>query len=182
MTREETLAVMGVLKAAYPSYYRGMTKADAESVVGLWSAMFADDDPALVAAAVKALIVASDREFPPLIGTVKEKMRQLTAKDEMTDAEAWALVAKAVKNGIWGAEDEFHKLPPDVRRIVGTPSQLRDWARMDSSALHSVVASNFQRAYRVRTEKNREVAKLPSDVKKAISAMSERMALGDGAK
>ena len=55
MDRTETLAIMSVLKAAYPSYYRDMKRADAESVVALWSEMFAGDDYAVVAAAVKGI-------------------------------------------------------------------------------------------------------------------------------
>ena len=37
MNRTETLAVMSILKAAYPSYYRDMKRKDAEVVVNLWA-------------------------------------------------------------------------------------------------------------------------------------------------
>lgn len=42
MNRTETLAVMSILKAAYPAYYRDMKRQDAEAVVNLWSEMLAD--------------------------------------------------------------------------------------------------------------------------------------------
>ena len=39
MTREETIGVLTILKSAYPRFYQGMTKGDAETVINLWSAI-----------------------------------------------------------------------------------------------------------------------------------------------
>ena len=175
MERNEVLQIMAVLRGAYPNFYRSITRQEAESTVSLWQAMFAEDDPAVVAAAVKAIIVSDTREFPPNIGIVKEKMRELTQPKELTEVEAWSLVAKAVRNSIWGSKEEFDKLPEDCKKLVGSPSQLKEWGIMDSDTLHSVVASNFQRSFRVIQKRNREQAKLPSDVKKAIGAYTAPM-------
>lgn len=172
MTVDETLKIMAVLKASYPSFYRDMTRKDAEGIVNLWAEMFAEDDYRLVAAAVKALIASDSKGFPPVIGQVKEKLRLLTEKKDMTEQEAWGLVAKAVRNGIWGSQEEFDKLPEDIRRIVGDPEQIRSWALMDSDSLHSVVASNFQRAYRVRAAQRKEYAALPADVKAVVAQIA----------
>lgn len=172
MTVEETLKIMAVLKASYPNFYRDMKRKDAEGIVNLWADMFSGDDYRLVAVAVKALIASDSKGFPPVIGQVKEKLRLLTGREEMTEQEAWGLVAKAVRNGIWGAQEEFEKLPEDVQRIVGSPEQLRSWAQMESDSLHSVVASNFQRAYRVKAAQKREYAALPEDVKAVVQEIS----------
>jgi len=177
MTREETLKIMAILRAAYPQYYRSISKQEALDTLNLWTDLFADDDTALVAAAVKALIAGDTREFPPLIGTIKEKMRQITQPKEMTEAEAWGLVAKAIRNSGYSAKKEFDKLPPVIQRIVGSPSQLREWGMMNSETVHSVVASNFQRAYRTMAKREQEWAKLPSDVRKVIGSASERLTL-----
>ena len=42
MTRAETLAVMSILKAAYPAYYRDMKRKDAEAGGNMWSETPAD--------------------------------------------------------------------------------------------------------------------------------------------
>ena len=42
--------------------------------------MFADDDVALVGAAVKSIIVAGEREFAPSIGQVKAEMQRIVTK------------------------------------------------------------------------------------------------------
>ena len=65
MNRHETLAIMSILKAAYPSYYRDMSRTDAESVVKLWSEMFRDDEFLIVSAAIKSLIATKADSFPP---------------------------------------------------------------------------------------------------------------------
>lgn len=169
MTRDDVIKIMSVLRGAYPHFYRDISKQEAYDAINLWTDMFSNDDASIVASAVKSLIDGDDKGFPPTIGQVKAKMRLLVGSDELTEAEAWNLVSKAVKNGLYGAVEEFEKLPPAVKRIVGSPSQLRDWASMDSDTLHSVVASNFQRSYKVVATREKEIAALPDDVKKLIN-------------
>ena len=169
MTRDDVIKIMSVLRGADPHFYRDISKQEAYDAINLWADMFSNDDASIVAAAVKSLIDGDDKGFPPTIGQVKAKIRLLVRSDELTEAEAWNLVSKAVKNGLYGAVEEFEKLPPAVKRIVGSPSQLRDWASMDSETLHSVVASNFQRSYKVVATREKEIAALPDDVKKLIN-------------
>lgn len=169
MTRDDVIKIMSVLRGAYPHFYRDISKQEAYDTINLWTDMFSRDDASIVTAAVKSLIDGDDKGFPPTIGQVKAKMRLLVGSDELTEAEAWNLVSKAVKNGLYGAVEEFEKLPPAVKRIVGSPSQLRDWASMDSDTLQSVVASNFQRSYKVVATREKEIAALPDDVKKLIN-------------
>lgn len=175
MNYDETLAIMSVLKAAYPRYYADMSRKDAEGVVSLWAEMFADDPAKDVALAVKRLIATDKKGFPPHIGAVKEAIVKLKQPDELTAQEAWALVSKAVRNGIYGAAYEFAALHPVVQRIVGSPTQLREWATMDADTVQSVVASNFQRSYKARAASEREYMALPGDVRNAMQQLSEGM-------
>lgn len=177
MTYDETLAIMSVLKAAYPNYYRDMKKADAAQIVTVWADMFADDDFTIVAAAVKALIKTRTSTFPPNIGEVTEKIMMIRCPAQMTGMEAWNLVRKAIRNGIYGAQQEFDALPEDVRKIVGSASQIREWATMDSDTVNSVVASNFKNAYERRARSDREFAALPSGVRAVIDALVEGVSM-----
>ena len=172
MTREEVLGIMSVLKAAYPNFYRDMTRSEADGIVALWTSMFSDEPVQLVAMAVKAHIATDKKGFPPHIGAIKEAVVKLQAPDEMTELEAWALVNKATQNSTWGAKEEFDKLPPVVQRLVGSPNQLREWAAMDQSVVSSVVASNFQRSYKARAAHEREMLALPSEVKEAMQQLA----------
>lgn len=179
MNQTETLKIMAVLRGAYPAFYRDMSRKEAESVVALWTEMFADVDAAIVAAAVKALIVTDDKGFPPHIGAVMAKVRQITQPAGMTAQEAWNLVAKAIRNSAYESREEYDRLPKEIQRLVGSPNQLRDWALMDSDTVHSVVASNFQRSFAVRQKSYNDFNALPRDVQAMIGTVAERMALHD---
>ena len=179
MTRQETGIIMDILATAYPRFYAGPDAPDPEKAVALWAEMFAEDDVAIVAAAVKALIATDDKGFPPHIGAVKAKVRQITQPSGMTPQEAWNLVAKAIRNSAYESREEYDKLPKDIQRLVGSPNQLRDWALMDSDTVHSVVASNFQRSFSARQKADNDFKALPRDVQAMIGTVAERMALHD---
>lgn len=179
MTRQETGIIMDILATAYPRFYAGPDAPDPEKAVALWAEMFAEDDVAVVAAAVKALIATDDKGFPPHIGAVKAKVRQITQPSGMTPQEAWNLVAKAIRNSAYESREEYDKLPREVQRLVGSPNQLRDWALMDSDTVNSVVASNFQRSFSIRQKADNDFKALPRDVQAMIGSVAERMALHD---
>ena len=179
MTRQETGIIMDILATAYPRFYAGPDAPDPEKAVALWAEMFAEDDVAVVAAAVKALIATDDKGFPPHIGAVKAKVRQITQPSGMTPQEAWNLVAKAIRNSAYESREEYSKLPKEIQRLVGSPNQLRDWATMDSETVHSVVASNFQRSFTARQKADNDFKALPRDVQAMIGTVAERMALHD---
>lgn len=73
MTREETIKVLAILKAAYPNAYRGMTREEAQGTVSVWAMQFAAFPVEVVLLAINKIIASST--FPPTISEVKEKMR-----------------------------------------------------------------------------------------------------------
>ena len=182
MNRKETQGVLALIKAAYPSFYRDMTREDLVAVVSLWQKQFEDMDSRLVLAAVHALIAERAEGYPPTIGAVRAQARKLTAPQQMTELEAWALVSRATRNSAYGAEKEFAKLPPAVQRAVGRPEQLCAWALMDAGEVESVVASNFMRTYRAVAEREREEGLLPAFIREALPGFRmERVLPADGA-
>lgn len=177
MTREETIKVLAVLKAAYPAFYRGMKADELNGIVNLWASQFEGDDYKTVGAAVQAHIATDTKGYPPHIGAIKEAIRKITQPDEMSEMEAWGYVASALRNSGYNSVAEFDKLPPVVRRIVGSPSQLREWAMMDSDTVQSVVQSNFMRSYRVRAQSEREYLALPESVRELMGQLAGSMAM-----
>ena len=73
MTREETIKVLAILKAAYPNSYKGMTREEAQGTVSVWAMQFAEFPVEVVLLAINKIIASST--FPPTISEVKEKMR-----------------------------------------------------------------------------------------------------------
>lgn len=181
MTRDETLKILSVLKAAFPHSYKDMTKRDATAMVDLWTMAFAGDPYEAVNAAVVALIVTRTTGFSPTIGEIKEKLAAPKAAQELSEQSAWALVSKACGNGLYGYRKEYDKLPPEVQRAVGAPEQLKAWAAMDAETVQSVVASNFMRNYRTQQARAKEVEALPPAVREMLTGVTGSMAMiGDG--
>ena len=175
MTRDETIMILSTLKAAYPHAYKGMSRRDGEALINLWERQFAGEDPQAVAAAVDALISTRTAGYSITPGEVKEQLQKLRAVNQLSEADAWAMVSKACSNGIYGYREEFAKLPPEVQRAVGRPEQLREWAMMDTEAVQSVVASNFMRNYRATQQRTKEMAMLPQTVQQMLSGVADSM-------
>lgn len=173
MNKAEAAKVMAVLQVNYPENFRYKSDEVIKATVDLWARAFADEPYQLVSAAVMAHMVSDTNRFMPQVGVIKAKIAELMKPDEMTEQEAWGLVSKALKNGINGAEEEFAKLPPTVQRAVGGASQLRDWAIMDTETVQSVVASNFQRSYRVTSQRQRDWEKLPAGLKTFVAELTD---------
>ena len=173
MTIEDMGQIMDVLNVFYPAFYAKQTDDDKYKASVLWASLFEPYPVELVLAAVKGFIGTDTKGFPPVPGQIMEKIRTQTAPEEMTALEAWGLVAKATRNGYYGYLKEYDKLQPLVQKAVGRPEQLREWAQMDTNTLNSVVASNFQRAYRQHVQRQEEYQKLPGDVRAVVDALAE---------
>lgn len=175
MTRDDTIDLLSILKAAYPNFYRDMTRKDADHVISLWSEMFKDEPVELVGLAVKRHIATDTKGFPPHIGAIKDAIGKIQQPEEMTEIEAWNMVRKAIRIHSWDAKEQFDKLPTVLQRLVGSPNQLMEWGQMDADVVASVVASNFQRSYKARAAHEREFLALPSEVKEAMTQIAAGM-------
>lgn len=184
MTISQTAQMMAILRAAYPRFYIGMTDEDAEAALNLWHGFFADDDASIVSDAVKAFIANDTKGFPPSIGQIREKLdtiNQAVNGFELTPQSAWGLVKRAMKDSAYHAAERFDELPEVVREVVGSPSQLHDWAVSDDGVSESVLASNFQRSYAARAEQHRTIRRMPGDVRARIERDRQMIAAGQTA-
>ena len=178
MTFEETKTILTLLQTEYPQSFSKMDERMMAMKLKLWATEFAHDDYRAVYAVVRAIISAGGREFAPNIGTIREKLRSYSVEGEMTENEAWSLVSRAIRNGIYGYESEYAKLPPEVQQAVGEATQLKRWAVMPEDEVESVVASNFQRSYRAIAARKRELDKLPADVRELLTGVTQNLLAG----
>jgi hypothetical protein len=169
MTKQEALTVLAILKTAYPSFYKDYSKEELNAAVELWASMFVNESGKVVLEAVKSLICTL--RFPPTIADVKEKIELLTQPEQMTEMEAWNLVKKAMNTSDF--VKSFQELPPIIRRIVGSASQLKEWAYTEGDI--NVISSNFMRSYRARAAHEHELARLPQSAKEMIAEIAEGM-------
>lgn len=110
-------------------------------------------------------------KFPPTIADIRTKATEIIAPDEeeISELQAWALVRKALCNSNYNAEGEFAKLPEACQIAVGSASNLREWALMDSDEVETVEQSHFIRNYRTALQRMKDDAKLPDNIKLLIA-------------
>ena len=108
-----------------------------------------------------------------LFRSIIASIGEISRPAELSEGEAWALIAKALRNSSYNSEKEFEALPENLQRLVGHPSQLREWASMDTETVQSVVQSNFMRSYRARQESERKMQAMPSDVRAKLAGIAE---------
>ena len=172
MTLEEAAKIVGILEFNYPDTRRHQSDEAYITYIRNWHSFFEHDRFELVEAAVRAYIATSTERFMPNVGQIKEQIRKLTAPEQMSEAEAWTRIKKALSNGYYGAEEEYAKLPPVLQRLVGSPSRLREWAQMDADTVESVIGSNIQRSYRAISAQEAEWQKLPPGYREHMQRLS----------
>ena len=176
MMLDDVIKALALVKAAYPAFYAKMTARDAENVIALWADMFADDDPRVIALAVKDCIATHDG-YPPSIAAIKNRAKQLVrdASDAPGIDDLWALFARACSNGIYGAQEEFNKLPPVLQRFAGSPRALYDYAMMDGDTFNSVVRGQFYKRVQAMQEQEERAALMPPEVKALLREAAGKM-------
>lgn len=166
MTIDETKMILGILKTAYPNFYKEMSKQEMLNVVDLWADMFKNDNSKLVTVAVKELI--NSFQYPPTIADVKNKMYSLT-NNEKTPSELWDRLQKAISRGIYHSEEEFEKLPDEVKEFIRSPKQLKELAMMDSDVVHSVTKGQFLKQIEIIQQRTVEKKKMLPQNKKILA-------------
>ena len=149
---------------SYPNYKPN----DISETVDVWQMMLSDYDYNLVAMALKAYILSDTSGFAPSIGQLVAKMQTISQPQELDGMAAWGLVSKALRNGTYGAVEEFNKLPPLVKQAVGMPDNLKNWATSDYRTIETVIQSNFLRTYETVIKRANEINRMPDNIKALI--------------
>ena len=174
MTREESKRIIQIMCATYPNYH----PADLSGTVDIWHMMLEEYSYNEIAAALKVYITSDSSGFAPSVGQLMEKLKLIKAPEESNELEAWAMVSKALRNGFYGAEEEFAKLPPLVQKAVGNAANLREWSQQEEKTL-TVTQSNFQRTYRSVLERESQMQYFPGDVKALMQSNGVKLLGGN---
>lgn len=164
MTREQVGKLLMTIQAYYPNY----NPPDKEITLNAWYIMFAEYPEELVLQALRACIATNTSGFAPDIGQIMSKIQTISQPQELDGMTAWGLVSKALRNGTYGAVEEFNKLPPLVRQAVGMPDNLKNWATADYQTIETVIQSNFLRTYETVVKRANEINRMPDNIKTLI--------------
>lgn len=178
MTKVEAAKIVGIILFNYPNTLRDVSDEAYITYVENWHFFFKDDSYAEVLAAVQKIISSSQERFAPNIGMIREQMRKNREPNGgLSEQEAWELVKRALRNGLYGYKEEFAKLPPTVQRCVGSENMIREWAAMESETLDSVVASNFMRSFRAIRQSTEEEARTPAAMREQLEEFRDKALL-----
>lgn len=166
MTKNEVVKLLMTIQTFYPNYQ----VENKEFTINAWYSIIGDCDYKPIEKALRAYITTDTSGFAPSIGQLINKLHEVQSPQELNEMEAWLLVSKALRNGTYGAIEEFNKLPPLVQKAVGSPDNLRNWAQTDSESIENVVQSNFMRTYRTVVNRAKEYRKMPKDIQALIES------------
>ena len=164
MTREQ----VGKLLMTIQAYYSNYNPPDKEITLNAWYEMFAEYPEELVLQALRACIATNTSGFAPDVGQIMSKIQTISQPQELDGMAAWGLVSKALRNGTYGAVEEFNKLPSLVRQAVGMPDNLKNWATADYQTIETVIQSNFLRTYETVVKRVNEINRMPDNIKSLI--------------
>lgn len=168
MTREDTQKILMAIQSVFPNFH----VENKTFTVDTWHMVLQDFRYEDIEMALVAYVRTETKGFAPSPGQLIEKVHLIKEPAEMNEQEAWAIVQKAVDNSAWHYVDEFNKLPETIKKTVGQPSQLHEWA-IEENPNHEVRASNFMRNYRTEVNRIKEVRKLPESIRKIIELVNK---------
>lgn len=148
MTRDELKVLIVSAKTIY-----GDKICQSQNAFILWYDLLCDIPYAEAKNALHAWM--KTQHWAPQPSDIREYCAKQT-DDAQTELTAWSQVRKAIRNGLYGAQEEFDKLDPLVQMAVGDPAALTEWAKMPSNEVESVAGSHFMRNYRAVTMRHRE--------------------------
>lgn len=164
MTREETVKIIRIMSGCYPNYKPN----NLSETVDVWQMMLDEYSYNQVSIALKAYVTSDTSGFAPSVGEIVAKIQLVSQPQELDGMAAWGLVSKALRNGTYGAVEEFNKLPPLVRQAVGIPDNLKNWATSDYQTIETVIQSNFLRTYETIVKRANEINRMPDNIKSLI--------------
>ena len=164
MTRDEVKKVLIVIESTFATF----KVENKTQTIDVWYSFLKEIPYEVIDYALKAYIATSGSAFAPSIPqliAMARKPQELTKVDEVS---AWRLVRNAIRRSLYYFDEEYAKLPEEVQKVVGEPSQLRDWAMLESETIDSVIQSNFTKRYQAMQKRQTEIEALPESVRGLI--------------
>jgi len=168
MTKEETWKIVYVIKSSYPKSYERFSEKDFDNLCTSLHMCLENYTYQQASLGLKAFLISDTKGFPPVAGQIIEQIHKLTPKpSEMEGLQAWNLVMQGIRNGTYGAEEEFSKLPPLVQKTIGSAQYLRDEA-INSDFNMDVAKGQFLKNYEIIKKREAEMEKIPASMRLEI--------------
>ena len=171
MTREQTVDLIHSIASLYPNW-----KPDnLTETVNAWCWALADYTAEQVKAALIIYMKTSNAGFAPSAAQLIGCINRPQENEYMTDGEAWALVKRAIQDGIYHSAERFNELPPLIQQAVGNANMIRQWAMSETEDVNTVIASNFARSYRAVVERQKFNDKVPPAIADVVRGITDKL-------
>lgn len=177
MTLDETGQIMSAIKAAYPNFYKSSTTAEMETAVKLWQYQFSGDDFKLVQVAVLKLI--SEFKFPPTVADVRERINEIITPDENIGIILWNELKKAASNSKYCSKEEFEKLNPILKKIVGSHENLQELGMLERDIFNTVTKGQMMKSIEIEMRRERDIKTMPPSIKQMIDNVKQKAMMLD---
>lgn len=171
MQKSEAAKILGLLKAAYPAYYKSQEPVDGNMLLDLWTYQFQENDFRQVFQALNAAIASKTDGFPPSIGEVKARLVDVTDPDVSPFDETWDRLLKCFSCGSVHAQDDWEKLPEDDQKLI-TPGEIYRIAIAEDINL-TVEKAGWYSRWKALQEKKRIEKVAPAPVREAMELAKE---------
>lgn len=183
MTRDGTLRIIRMMADVYPTFakrFEDKPRDEKSEMVDAWTYMldgYADEDIAL---ALKTYITTSSNKYEPSISELIAMVHKPKEAAKLNEMAAWDIVRRAIHRGNYYADEDYENFPRLIKDVVGSPSQIRMWAR-DENYNEAVISSNFMRAYRSVVARENEYERMPIEARDKMDALAVQSLIGIGA-
>ena len=171
MTTEETKKLLMTINALFPSW----KVENPQETVMAWSWALKDYSAEAIMGALEIYSKTDKTGFAPSVSQLVNSMNAPKQHDRLTEGEAWALVKKAIQDGNYHSEEHFDNFPQLVKRAVGSPSMIRQWAMCETNEVNTVIMSNFQRTYKAILSKAEYEDKVPEHLGNLVKSLSDKV-------
>lgn len=159
MERKDIQEMLATMQAIFPNY-----KPENKTVaVSGWLFLLQNEKKEDVYKAFEIFCKTDTKGFAPNPAQLLKIIREMES-ETIAGGEAWAIVRKGLKNGIYGSKEEFAKMPEVIQRSIGTPGTLREWAMMETEVIESVIMSQFLKSY-ATVSKRMQMEKYAPEIK-----------------
>lgn len=173
MTELEVAEMLAVMKLNWSRFFAHQDPEEGRAAVRLWHGALEAEDPRVVLAALRDCVKTS--AYPPVVADICARVQAMKAADAPGASEAFAALKRAVRRGLYHAQEEYERLPPECKTFLGGPSGLRDLAMVDEDTLETVTRGQFIRQYDAIAEKERVRAAIPEDLRPLLRGVIEQL-------
>ena len=81
------------------------------------------------------------------------------------------MLKKATHNAYYSAQEEFNKLPPVLKRYLGSPGTLVEFAMMQEDVFNTVIHGQFLKQIKIIEEREEYSTRIPPSLKMLVESV-----------